>query len=460
MRIFSLFICFFLLSLIVIGQKMDDLAWQSLFNGKDFSNFEKLNGDAEYRIEDDAIVGVSKLKTPNTFLCTKQDYSDFILELELKVDPNLNSGVQIRSNSFKNYRNGRVHGYQVEVDPSARAYSGGIYDEARRGWLVPLAENEAGRKAFKVNDWNHYHIEAIGNEIRVWVNGVNTANLVDEMTSKGFIGLQVHSIGDEKQVGQEVRWRNIRILTKDLSKARWAMQPHAKEENYIPNTLSDYEKRRGWRLLWDGKTTSGWKSAKGNNFPAKGWKIQDGILTVLESGGGESVSGGDIITKEKFSSFELKVDFMITEGANSGIKYFVDPELNKGEGSSIGLEYQILDDKKHPDAKLGVKGNRTLASLYDLIPASNMSVRGKNKQFKGVDKWNHARIVVKGNHVEHWLNGFKMLEYERNTPMYKALVAYSKYEKWPNFGELPEGHILLQDHGNTVHFRSIKIREL
>ena len=188
--------------------------------------------------------------------------------------------------------------------------------------------------------------------------------------------------------------------------------------------------------------------------------MKDGVLTVLESGGGESEAGGDIVTVDQFSSFELSLEFNITEGANSGIKYFVDPSLNKGSGSAIGLEYQILDDKKHPDAKMGVNGNRTVASLYDLIPAANLSVPSRPKPFNGVGKWNRARIVVDGNHIEHWLNGFKVVEYERNTQMYRALVAYSKYKKWDNFGGSPQGHILLQDHGNTVHFRSVKIREL
>jgi hypothetical protein len=150
---------------------------------------------------------------------------------------------------------------------------------------------------------------------------------------------------------------------------------------------------------------------------------------------------------------------MITEGANSGIKYFVDAELNRGEGSAIGCEFQILDDNNHPDAKLGVKGNRTLGSLYDLISAENLSVLGRSKQFKGIGTWNNARIVVNNGNVEHWLNNEKVVEYDRRSQMFKALVTYSKYSKWSGFGQWPQGHILLQDHGNTVHFRSIKIKK-
>lgn len=434
--------------------------WTEMFNGKDLDGWKKLNGDAEYHVEDGAIIGVSKDNTPNTFLTNGKTYGDFILEFEVWVDPPLNSGVQFRSLSNDAYRNGRVHGYQVEIDPSPRAYSGGIYDEARRGWLYPLSLNEKGQSAFVNGQWNKYRVEAIGNEIRTWVNGINTANMVDDMTAEGMILFQVHSIGKNKDlIGKKVRWRNIRIKTDDLEDSRMFMAPYAQEINLIPNMLTENEKRKGWRLLFDGKSTDGWRSARGQTFPDRGWKVEDGVLTVLETGGAESEAGGDIITEEIFGNFELVVEFQITEGANSGIKYFVDPELNKGPGSSIGPEYQILDDEKHPDAKMGVNANRTLGSLYDLITASNLSVPSRGKPFNGVGNWNRARIIAKGNKVEHWLNGFKIVEYERGTPMWRGLVAYSKYKKWPAFGELPQGHILLQDHGNEVHFRNIKIRE-
>jgi len=458
MKKYGIFYLIFLISLVSRAQDGD--GWTYLFNGKDLKGWIQRNGQADYKVENQQIIGISVPDEPNSFLCTRENYDDFILELEVNVDPPLNSGIQFRSLSNDSYQNGRVHGYQCEIDPSSRAWSGGIYDEASRGWLYNLARNPHGQKAFQQGVWNKYRIEAIGDTIRTWINGIMCSNLVDAETASGFIALQVHEVGDDpEKVNKKVRWRNIRIKTTDLMTARWDTDPSVPEINNIPNTLTPHEKRLGWRLLWDGKTSQGWRGAKMNDFPRFGWEIKDGILSVKESGGAESANGGDIITEDIFSEFELIVDFMLTEGANSGIKYFVDPELNKGEGSAIGLEYQLLDDREHPDAREGVRGNRTLASLYDMIPSYNLSEDSENKRFKGIGQWNRARIVVKGNHVEHWLNNLKVVEYERGSQIYRALVAYSKYKIWPNFGEAKAGHILLQDHGNTVHFRNIKIRE-
>ena len=323
-----------------IGTTTAQDGWRPLFNGKTLDGWVMLNGTAPFTVADGAIVGTTVAASPNSFLGTKEQFGDFILEYEAKLDAPMNSGVQIRGLSSPSIQNGRVHGYQIEIDPSDRAWTGGLYDEARRGWLHPVHGQEAARKAFRMGEWNRFRVEAIGTSIRSWVNGVPVANVVDDLTAKGFIALQVHSIGnDAAKAGQTVRFRNIRIMTQNLEKSRTPDKGDTTQYNFIPNTLTDREKKDGWKLLWDGKTTAGWRGAKLKTFPEKGWTIRDGVLTVAETGGGEAAAGGDIVTADEYENFELIVEFNLTKGANSGIKYFVDTELNKGAGSSIGCEY-------------------------------------------------------------------------------------------------------------------------
>jgi hypothetical protein len=365
----------------------------------------------------------------------------------------MNSGVQFRSESKPDYQNGRVHGYQVELDPSTRAWSGGIYDEGRRGWLYTLDNNPAGQKALKAGDWNHYRVEAIGNSIRTWINGIPCADLLDAMTPSGFIALQVHSIGkDEAKAGLLVKWKNIRLITTNLDKYRTPYTAVIPQVSFLDNVLTERENLEGWKLLFDGKSSAGWMNAKSKTFPASGWEIKDGTLTInpeTKVRGG----GGDIVTTDKYRNFELIFDFRYTKGANSGLKYFIDTESDNGALASIGCEYQVLDDRNHPDAKAGINGNRTLAGLYDLITP-------KNKRDNGADAWNRGSIIVNGNKVQHWLNGQMTVEYERGNEAWKELVETSKYKSFPGFGEVEEGRILLQDHGNLVSFKNIKIREI
>ena len=435
--------------------------WVDLFNGRDLEGWEKLDGTAKYRVEDGMVIGTSRSGSPNTFMATRKIYGDFILEYEMKMDRGLNSGVQFRSSAVHPDGRKRVNGYQVECDDhDDRPWAGGIYEEDDRGWLYPMTCNPGAYKANKRGEWNHFRVEAVGSTIRTYVNGVNFANLVDDARKEGIIALQVHSITDADLEGKEIRWRNIRIITEEPERYLKTDVTPAPEVSYLDNRLTPAQVRDGWRLLWDGKSFSGWKSTFSDSFPEGEWAISDGILTVRKraEGGGN----GDIVTVEKFGDFILELDFRITEGANSGIKYFVDPDPVTGERADIGCEYQILDDKRHPDADQGVRGNRTLASLYDLIPADALLCGEDNskKRFNGTGKWNRARIEVRGSGVSHYLNGVKVVEYERGTQMWKALVAKSKYNVYPVFGETDSGHILLQDHGDEVSFKNIRILEL
>jgi len=197
--------------------------WVDLFNGKDLDGWVQRGGNARYSVENGEIVGRAVPNTPNSFLCTRSDYADFVLELEFKPMTGLNSGVQVRSQCFEQETTveadgktlkipaGRVHGYQVEIDPSDRAWTAGIYDEGRRGWLNDLSQNEPARKAYRANAWNSLRIECRGDSIKTWLNDVPAADLKDDLTLSGFIGLQVHGVGD-KTDPLEVRWRNIRLM--------------------------------------------------------------------------------------------------------------------------------------------------------------------------------------------------------------------------------------------------------
>lgn len=446
MKLLTLF--FLLISLNVLAQKSNS-GWVNLYNGKDLSGWKLLGGKATYEAKGDEIIGTTVSNTPNSFLATEKDYGDFILEVELLAHPQMNSGIQFRSLSKAEYQNGRVHGYQMEIDPSARAWSGGVYDEGRRGWLYNLELNPAAKSAYKINDWNKYRIECIGNSIRTWVNGIAVSHLIDDMTAEGFIAMQVHSIPSTEPQGRQIRWRNIRIQTENL-------RPSAPTDifvvNMVTNDLSALEKKQGYRLLWDGKSTKGWTAANGSPFPTEGWQIKNGIISVQKDSPGEKAKGGDVVTEKEFSAFELKFDFKLTKAANSGLKYFA----SEFGGSVLGLEYQLLDDENHPDAKLGMKGNRTQASLYDILPSQKIPY-----SLRKVGEWNQAMIrVYPDNKVEHWLNGIKVLEYQRGSAEFMEKIAQSKFKGIQGFGTQAQGKILLQDHGDEVFFRSIKIKDL
>jgi hypothetical protein len=446
--------------------------WINLFNGQNLDGWQAHGGQAKYSVENGLLVGQSVPGTGNSFLCTTRSFGNFELELEYQCDPLLNSGVQIRSEVFPNATNAiihgkqfkfpadRVHGYQCEIDMDTargRMWTAGIYDEARRGWLFPadgekgsqgVAFSQQGRTVSKAGQWNTLRIVADGPSIKTWLNGAPRAEIFDCVTPCGLIGLQVHAVGtDAAKAGLKVRFRNLRI--RELS-----------SEN---NTLTPQEIAAGWKLLWDGKTTDGWRSPKSDKFPDRSWVLENGELKVVSSGNAEAQAGGDIITRQRYANFELSADFKFTTGCNSGIKIFVQPNISPidkvtgkptGRGSAIGLEYQILDDANHPDANLGRNGDRRLGALYDLLPCDPA------KPVNPVGEWNRARIISRGNHVEHWLNGRKILEYDRGSDAFRAAVAASKFKDIPNFGEWADGHILLQEHGSEVSFRNVKIRLL
>ena len=423
-----------------------------LFNGKTLADWKSLGGGADYRVADGTIIGSSRPGIPNSFLVTEKTFGDFILEFDVRQDIGpTNSGVQFRSLSTPGFENGRVHGYQADIDPSDRAWSGGIYEEAQRGWLYTGEMNPPAKKLYKFGEWNHYRIEAIGPRLRVWVNGSPASDVIDGVTKNGFFGLQVHSVNTPEEAGRTTTWKNLRVATKNLER-KPPMGIFIR--NLLPNNLDPEEKAQGWRLLWDGKSARGWRSATANVFPTRGWTMKGGELAVTPHAG-----GGDIVTEKEFDAFELQLEFKVSAGANSGVIYLLTAAHDEASNAPLGLEYQLLDDERHPDAKNGIDGNRTLASLYDIFPRAklmtNVGIAPR------IDEWQHARIVVKADgDVEHWLNGVKVLEFNRHSDDFKAHVATSKFRNTPGFGQAAKGRILLQDHGDAVAFRSIKIRPL
>lgn len=396
--------------------------WIDLFNGKDLAHWQNPYDWGKAEVVD----GEIHLTTEKSkwFLSTVQEYSDFIFEVEVKMpEGKSNSGFLFRSHKSKN----KMFGYQAEVDPSDRNWSGGLYDEGRRKWFIsPNRDHAASTEAkeqsiaafveragdcFKRHDWNKYRIECRGDHIKISVNGVTTTDIHDQKDAKGYIALQHHG-----EKGQIYRFRNIRImeLTADDTTA----------------CSSSTE----WTSLFAFGDFSNWTNLNGDAV-TKGWSIEDGVVH-------RPSRGGDIITKQHYENFELHFDWKISEAGNSGVKY-----RTKG---ALGLEYQILDDAKHKDGK---NPTHRVGSLYELVAAPD------SKPIHPVGEWNQSRILANGNTIQHWLNGEKIVDIEVGSDDWNQRFQKSKYSKHKDFAN-SAGPILLQDHNDEVWFKNVRMREL
>ena len=396
--------------------------WTDLFNGKDLAHWQNPYDWGKA----DIVNGEIHLSTDKSkwFLSSVKEYSDFIFEVEVKMpEGKSNSGFLFRSHKSKN----KMFGYQAEVDPSDRNWSGGLYDEGRRKWFISpnrdhAKSDEAKQKSiaafreragdcFKRHGWNKYRIECRGDHIRISVNGVTTTDIHDQEDAKGYIALQHH--GEKSQI---YRFRNIRIM--ELTGDHTTACSGSTE----------------WTSLFASGDFSNW--TKINGAPVgEGWRIEHGIVH-------RPSKGGDIITKQHYENFELRFDWKISEAGNSGVKY--------RSRSALGLEYQILDDAKHKDSK---NPTHRAGSLYELVAAPD------DKPLKPVGEWNYGRILANGKHIEHWLNGEKVVEIEVGSDDWKTKFQNSKYKKHEGFGSWA-GPILLQDHNDEVWYRNVQIREL
>lgn len=396
-------VCLTLLAVLATGGALraDDFGFVDLFNGRDLDGWTQRNGTATYRVEDGAVVGKTSDGSPNSFLCTDKLYGDFELKFDVLLDSQLNSGVQIRSQSKGDVPSGRVNGPQVEI--STDGLAGYVYGEAAGGWMT-LEKDRQRHKHFRENQWNSYHVVAVGPRIQVWLNGHPVSDLVHqerfESHPRGFIGLQVHGIGRGKGPF-EVRWRNIKL--RDLS---------------------------GFKPLYNGADLSGWKTT-GNWLPQ-----EDGSLLIQPRPGEKGWQRYDayLVSEKKFKNFALDLEYAYPPGGNSGVFFRIGDPANPVDS---GIEVQILDSSE----KTGPMTHHDHGGVIRTEGAAkNMS--------RPPHEWNRMVVTCVGHHLQVDLNGESIIDLQ--------------LDEGPMRDRPLEGHVALQDHGepNNLKFRNIRVREL
>lgn len=419
--------------------------WEVLFDGK---NVKGLRGYMKkdfpwdgWKVENGSLTTLTKGKRID--LLTEKQYQNYELELEWSVTPAGNSGIIY--NVIEGPSASYMSGPEMQVLDDSR-HPDGRNPKTSAGSLYALIAPNDKKVTKPVGEFNKAVLKIKDGNVEHWLNGqkvveyqwkgVAVKDLINNskfllwkktfmQADKGHVAIQHH--------GEEVSYRNIRIRSLD---------DHDDQAAASHNVLTPEEKAAGWQLLFDGKTTDNFRSFLRPTFPAKGWVVKDGALVHLSKGG-----GGDIITKEKFEEFEFQFEWKVAPGANSGVKYFILEERKR----TIGHEYQVIDDNKHLDALRG--GQYKSAAFYDVFPP-------QSKNLKPVGEYNQSLIRIKGAIAQHWLNGTKVLEYELGHPDTLAAVKKSKFKNVEGFGYRHNGHILLQDHGDEVHYRNLKIRRL
>ena len=385
-----------LLSIVLVARGAAEEGFVSIFNGKDLSGWEVLQGTADYSVVDGSIVGTTADGSPNSFLCSKKHYFDFDLRFEVKLDNDeLNSGCQIRSNASVDYRSGLVHGYQVEIEPGGTA--GFIYDEGRRGWLSHKRSDPAKNAAYKRGQWNAYRVVCRGDTIKTWVNDVPIADIVDGQTHSGFIGLQVHSVpGDPKW---KVRWKNIRIRE-------------------FPVEM---------QALVDGKSLT-------NIVTTGNWIPQgEGLLLLVPRPGesGWARWSSYLWAKKRYGNFLCSFDFKYQKGGNSGFYFHVG---DKNNPVNTGIEIQINDVHGWPEP---ISHHELGGVLLTRGPAKNMA--------KPAGEWNTMVVSCEGGHLKVWVND--------------VLVQNMFLDQTVVNGRPAKGYLGFQDHGLAFELRHIKIKE-
>ena len=418
--------------------------WEVLFDGQDIASFRGYQMDTfpkdGWTIKDGTLRTIADGKVVD--LITKKQYRDFELIFEWKVTPGANSGVMYRVDESKNSPWHTGPEYQILDDSK---HNDGKNPLTSTGSLYALVS--AQNKTLKpVGDYNRSRIVLNGNSLEHWLNGskvvacdidsYGVATLVKESKfspHKGFLKKQTGHIVFQHH-HDEVWFKSIKV--------RELPEPVVLPEGKRVNTVSKEQRNAGWRNLFNGKNTNQWRGFKKEAFPQKGWIIENDCIKHVSQGG-----GGDIITKQKYGQFDFQWEWKVAPAANSGVKYFIMEE----RGGAIGHEYQVIDDSKHPDALRGPKWQT--AAFYDVFPA-------KNRVLKPVGSFNNSRVLIKAEQAEHWLNGVMVLNYTLGSQRVLDAVATSKFKKVDRFGYRHQGHILLQDHSDEVHYRNLRIKRL
>ena len=344
--------------------------WVELFDGESLNGWSQVNGEAPYTVVDGVIRGTNVLDTPNSFLATDGLYSDFVLEFESRSIGDANSGVQFRTELAPGTWSGVV-GYQLDIDPTARRWTGGIYHEGVHLWRHSMARNSGCQAAYKHGDWNSYRIEAVGSVIATWVNEVPCAHMAGDHHAAGFIALQVHAIGQEEQyLGSFTEWRGVRLLEAPETSDLWLSQRARLIEGWLDDELSEIEIERGWKLLGASNESMAFNAGTGD--------------------------------------FEFVIDMRLDSDAEGLLKY----RFDRSGASCTGL-YQILNDVTLGENR---PGSALMGSYPDKYEAINQSEPGRPKRVYSSERWNRVRIVATEDRIQHWLNSVKVVDYPRCGP--------------------------------------------
>ncbi len=380
---------------------------------------------------DEVLIGMSTDEVAiSTFLVTEETFLDFRFTASVKVvSGDTHSGLAFRGKIVPD------HGDPYTYAGPLVMFHGnwGFYDLfGRKDLQVDCSE---ALKVATPGEWTDVEVLALSNRVRLAVNGVKVAEWVESETDRlmeGPIGLQLAS----SSTPQEIHFKDVVIDSNPYDRLLTL------QENQ-PNGLTVAEIANGWISLFDGATTQGWRGYRQEAFPSEGWDVSDGALHKIADGG-----GGDITTLEPYRNFDFSFEWKVAPGANSGIMYRVSESEERSYHT--GPEYQVLDDDRHKDGKSPLT---SAASIYALFPA-------ENKRLKPVGEFNTGKIVLKDNTIEHYLNGDLVVTMEIESQEWKDKISGSKFKKWPNFGTIPAGHIVIQDHGDDVWFRNMKIKPL